>query len=380
MSKKFLSIKAISTDEAMIFLHGDIDEWDQVNASQIRYQLDEASKQYKKACLCIHSPGGSVFEGLNIMRAIKDYKGSMQIDTRIDGLAASMGGIISQMGTVRKMDEYGLLMIHTSRGNGEGTATTYREQADLMEKINEMFAGLLAEKTGKEKQWVTDNWLVDGQDKWFTAEEAKAEGLIDEILKSQFSGIAAHADKTSLILNTHQQIMQMQENESPQNKHKMDIKALSLSLTKGENANLSESEIQAKINAILSANASMKAELEIEKKAKTDAVAALETFKTESTEKEINTLIDNAIAANKIVAGDKDVYVAFAKADLEGAKAKIAALKAYKSVIPELEGTDTENEKLVAEYDKRHKDGSLEKLANDKPEYFAAMKAAKFPK
>ena len=380
MSKKFLSIKAISTDEAEIFLHGDVGKWDEVNGVLLRYQLEEASRMYKKATLRIHSPGGSVFEGLRIMRCVNDFKKIMQIDTQIDGLAASMGAILSQLGTVRKMDEYGLLMIHTGSIEVEGNATTLREQADLLDKVNDMFAGFLTEKTGKEKQWIVDNWLVDGQDKWFTAEEAKELGLVDEILKSQFMGIAASADKTSLILNTHQQIMQMQELESPQNENQMDIKTLSLSLTKGENANLSESEIQAKINTALSANAIMKAELDIEKKAKTDAVNALETFKATTLDKEITDLVENAIKSSKIIAGDKEVYLAFAKADLTAAKAKIDSLKSYKSVIPDLKDKDADSEKLAAEYDKRHKDGTLEKLSNEKPEYFASLKAAKFPK
>lgn len=382
MSKKFLSIKAINSDEAQIFLHGGVAEWGEVNGNMIRYELEQAAKQFKKAVLCIHSPGGSVFEGLNVMRAIKDYKGKMEITTRIDGLAASMGAIISQMGDKRQMDEYGLLMIHTGSIDASGGASVLREQADLLDKINDMFANYLAEKTGKEKQFIIDNWLVEGEDKWFTAEEAKEAGLIDEILTSQFSGIAAHADKTSLILETHQQIMQMQESESQQNKNQMDIKALSLSLTKGENPNMSESEIQAKISTLLSQTASLKAELDVEKKAKTDAKAALEKFKKESKENEITALVENAIKANKITASDKDLYITFAKADLEGAKAKIEAMKPYKPVTAQLDSeTDVEaQEKLAKEYDKRHKEGTLEKLSTEKPEYYAQLKAAKFGK
>jgi ATP-dependent Clp protease, protease subunit len=145
-----------------------------VTASDVSARL--ASAPSGPLLVTINSPGGDVFEGLaiyNLLRARAD------VTVRIIGLAASAASYIALAGSRVEMAEGAMMMVHAAHSSGNGTADSLREEANLLDKITGQMANIYATRTGKSSAEVAD-WLRE--DTWFDAKEAKAAGLIDEII------------------------------------------------------------------------------------------------------------------------------------------------------------------------------------------------------
>jgi ATP-dependent Clp protease, protease subunit len=130
--------------------------------------------------LYINSPGGSVSAGLAIydtMRLIPN-----EVSTLALGLAGSMGQFLLTAGAPGKrfaLPNAQILMHQGSAGFG-GTAADVEIYADQLERIGARLLRLTAEHTGQSVETVE---LDSRRDRWFTAEEARAYGLIDHILE-----------------------------------------------------------------------------------------------------------------------------------------------------------------------------------------------------
>jgi ATP-dependent Clp protease protease subunit len=130
--------------------------------------------------LYINSPGGSVSAGLAIydtMRLIPN-----DVSTLALGLAGSMGQFLLTAGAPGKrfaLPNAQILMHQGSAGFG-GTAADVEIYADQLERIGARLLRLTAEHTGQSVETVERD---SRRDRWFTAEEARAYGLIDHILE-----------------------------------------------------------------------------------------------------------------------------------------------------------------------------------------------------
>ncbi len=129
--------------------------------------------------LYINSPGGSVSAGLAIydtMRLIPN-----DISTLAMGLAASMGQFLLSAGTPGKryaLPHSRVLMHQGSAGIG-GTAVDIEIQAENLEHTKNVMMRLIAEHTGQPVEKVEHDAV---RDRWFTAEEAQAYGLVDHVV------------------------------------------------------------------------------------------------------------------------------------------------------------------------------------------------------
>ena len=130
--------------------------------------------------LYINSPGGSVSAGLAIydtMRLIPN-----DVSTLAMGLAGSMGQFLLSAGTRGKrysLPHAQVLMHQGSAGFG-GTAADVEIYAGQLERIGRLLTGLTAEHTGQTVETVENDSL---RDRWFTAQEALAYGLIDHVVE-----------------------------------------------------------------------------------------------------------------------------------------------------------------------------------------------------
>jgi ATP-dependent Clp protease protease subunit len=130
--------------------------------------------------LYINSPGGSVSAGLAIydtMRLIPN-----DVSTLAMGLAASMGQFLLSAGTPGKrfsLPHAQVLMHQGSAGFG-GTAADVEIYADQLERIGTLLTRLVAEHTGQSVATIEHDSL---RDRWFTAEEALAYGLVDHVVE-----------------------------------------------------------------------------------------------------------------------------------------------------------------------------------------------------
>jgi len=131
--------------------------------------------------LYINSPGGSVSAGLAIydtMRLIPN-----DVSTLAMGLAGSMGQFLLSAGTPGKrfsLPHAQILMHQGSAGFG-GTAADVEIYAEQLDRVGTTLVRLISEHTGQSIETVERD---SRRDRWFTAEEALAYGLIDHILDS----------------------------------------------------------------------------------------------------------------------------------------------------------------------------------------------------
>ena len=141
--------------------------------------LLSAEDPHRDISLYINSPGGSVSAGLAIydtMRLIPN-----DVSTLAMGLAASMGQFLLSAGTPGKryaLPHSRVLMHQGSAGIG-GTAIDIEIQAENLEHTKNVMLGLIAEHTGQPLDKVERDSL---RDRWFTADEAKDYGFVDQIL------------------------------------------------------------------------------------------------------------------------------------------------------------------------------------------------------
>jgi ATP-dependent Clp protease protease subunit len=139
----------------------------------------ESDDPDKEVNLYINSPGGSVSAGLGIYDAIQHIK--CPVNTTVVGLAASMGALLLACGTGKR---YALpnsrIMIHQPLLQGVGGQVTDIEiTAREAIKTKEQMAEILAKHTGQP----VDRVKTDTErDRWMSAEEAKAYGLVDDVV------------------------------------------------------------------------------------------------------------------------------------------------------------------------------------------------------
>jgi ATP-dependent Clp endopeptidase proteolytic subunit ClpP len=129
--------------------------------------------------LHLDTPGGDVFDAVNIYNAVADHPA--QVTAIVDGLAASAGSFILQAGDKRVMNRYSTLMVHNGHSMTAGDASAMRKQADLLDKITGTIAQVYTDKAGQ----TPEHWREVMQvETWFTAEEAMDAGLADEVIMS----------------------------------------------------------------------------------------------------------------------------------------------------------------------------------------------------
>jgi ATP-dependent Clp endopeptidase proteolytic subunit ClpP len=160
-------------NEAEVSIYDAIGMWG-VSAKSF---VDELKKHTgKKLTVRINSPGGVVTEGLAIFNALKRHKGGVIV--QIDALAASMATYIALAGAPIRMAENAYFMIHNVTGGAWGTPDEMRRAADVAEKMQKGIVAAYVAKTGKTVEEIEEKM---DEETWFTAEEAKDFGFIDEI-------------------------------------------------------------------------------------------------------------------------------------------------------------------------------------------------------
>ncbi len=164
--------------DRIIFLGEEVND---VTASLVVAQLLflESEDPNKDISLYINSPGGSVTAGMAIYDTMQYIK--CDVSTICIGMAASMGAFLLTGGTKGK--RYALpnaeIMIHQPLGGAKGQATDIQIVAENILKIKEKLARMLAENSGQPFEKV----MADTErDNYMTAEEAKAYGLVDEVI------------------------------------------------------------------------------------------------------------------------------------------------------------------------------------------------------
>ncbi len=133
----------------------------------------------KDISLYINSPGGSVTAGLAIYDTMQYIK--PDVSTICVGMAASMGAVLLAGGAKGK--RFALpnseVMIHQPLGGAKGQTTDVRIAAERLVKTREDLNKILAHHSGQTIEQIA---IDTERDNFMTAEQAKAYGLIDEVI------------------------------------------------------------------------------------------------------------------------------------------------------------------------------------------------------
>jgi ATP-dependent Clp protease protease subunit len=142
----------------------------------------EAQDDTKDIWLYINSPGGVITSGMAIYDTMQFIK--PDVATVCMGLAASMGQFLLCAGAPGK--RYSLpharIMMHQPSGGVRGQAADIAIQAEQMAFIKKVMAERIAFHSGQSVEQIDAD---SDRDRWFTAEEAKAYGLIDEVISKR---------------------------------------------------------------------------------------------------------------------------------------------------------------------------------------------------
>jgi len=164
--------------ERIIMLSEEVND---VTASLVVAQLLflEGEDPDKDIYLYINSPGGSITSGMAIYDTMQYIK--PDVSTICIGMAASMGSFLLVAGAKGK--RFSLpnseIMIHQPLGGFQGQATDIGIHAERILKIKQNLNKILSDRTGQPLEKIQND---TERDYFMTAEEAKAYGLIDEVI------------------------------------------------------------------------------------------------------------------------------------------------------------------------------------------------------
>ena len=164
--------------ERVIFLVGPVNDHT-ANLVVAQLLFLESENPDKDISLYINSPGGSVSAGMAIYDTMHFIK--PQVSTLCTGMAASMGAFLLAAGAKGKRFSLpnSKVMIHQPLGGTQGQATEIEIAAREILKTRERLNQMLAEATGQPLSRIEQD---TERDYYLTAEEAKAYGLVDDVI------------------------------------------------------------------------------------------------------------------------------------------------------------------------------------------------------
>lgn len=171
------------TEKAIVYLYGTIgtDYWsddDSNTAKNFAKTLDSFGE--KPLEIRLDSCGGDVYEGFGIASAIQRYKG--QTTVYVDGIAASAASYIALMADKVVMSSFASIMIHDASTFAFGNAEDFRDTINRLEALDQTIAGIIAGRSGMD---VEDVKAAMDAETWYTAEQAVASGLADEVIETK---------------------------------------------------------------------------------------------------------------------------------------------------------------------------------------------------
>lgn len=184
----------------------------EIKADEIIDQLNKSKGDDIEVHLA--SPGGSVFEGIEIYNAFRDYKRKYpksQMMLTIKGLAASMASYIAVNPAFDLVfaEDNAVFMIHNVQGGAIGDYREMKKTAEVFEGLTDLLSQAYSKKNGKSKKEIRS--LMDDET-WYFGDEILESGYVDEILKTddkkekQSAVASAKLNYQNMIENVNQKI------------------------------------------------------------------------------------------------------------------------------------------------------------------------------
>lgn len=143
---------------------------DDITADSVKSFLDSNDDQ--DITVYINSPGGYVFDGLEVYNLLR--ASGRNITTVLTGLAASMGSIIFLAGDTRQAMTGSIYMVHKPSGLAYGDSDDLRQEADVLDKIQDSLQNIYKERAGIDN--IED--FVNAET-WWNIDEMNQYGIIN---------------------------------------------------------------------------------------------------------------------------------------------------------------------------------------------------------
>jgi len=164
--------------DRIIFLGVPIDDY-VANVIQAQLLYLESADASKDISIYMNTPGGSVYAGLGIYDTMQYV--APEVATICTGMAASMGAVLLTAGQKGKRSalKHSRVMIHQPMGGAQGQASDIEITAREIQKLKKELYTIIANHSGNDFERIEKD---SDRDYWMTAEEAKAYGMIDEVM------------------------------------------------------------------------------------------------------------------------------------------------------------------------------------------------------
>jgi len=164
--------------DRIIFLGTAIDDY-VANIIQAQLLFLSSVDNEKDISIYVNSPGGGVYAGLGIYDTMQFIK--PDVATICTGMAASMGAVLLCAGAEGKRSAlpHSRVMIHQPLGGAQGQASDIEITAREILKLKDELYQIISKHSGQPMDKVHHD---SDRDYWMIAEEAKAYGMIDEVL------------------------------------------------------------------------------------------------------------------------------------------------------------------------------------------------------
>ena len=165
--------------DRIIFLGTEVNDYT-ANTLQAQLLYLDSSDPGKDISIYINSPGGSVYAGLGIYDTMQFVNSDVQ--TICTGMAASMAAVLLVAGKEGKRSAlpHSRVMIHQPLGGVSGQASDIEIEAREIQKLKKELSQIIAAHSHTDFDKV---WADSDRNYWMTAEEAKAYGMIDNVLQ-----------------------------------------------------------------------------------------------------------------------------------------------------------------------------------------------------
>ena len=164
--------------DRIIFLGVPINDY-VANIIQAQLLFLESADADREIRIYLNTPGGSVYAGLGIYDTMQYI--NPDVSTICTGMAASMGAVLMCAGEKGKRSAlpHSRVMIHQPLGGAQGQASDIEITAREIMKLKDELYQIIAKHSGQTVEKVHDD---SDRDYWMKADEAKAYGMIDEVL------------------------------------------------------------------------------------------------------------------------------------------------------------------------------------------------------
>jgi len=307
MSKNLLVKVYAEGTTGRVDIIGNISEWNQNNAVEMRSKCEELKASGITKCHVYEmTGGGDCFQANEIVNILIDVFGSYTGEG--GALVASAGTYIGVKASHFTMAKNGQYMIHKPMGGAHGNETEVENYLELLKNMTTTYYDAYVGKLKKPEADFKAKW--ESGDFWMTAEKAKEWGFVDEV-----KGDTKIDQTTASYIKNSGSPIEATVNVTPQNTNDMDLKATATAL--GMDVNSTEEQVNARILA----NA--------------QKAAGYDTLKAQQEQKDkddkaakVKAELDAAEKDKRIKADDRSKWQGLLEKDFDGTKAVLDSLQA----------------------------------------------------